>query len=362
MSPRAAWRSLALAALVVLRALPAPGQETSPRPVVSVIVGDSDRTARDYVGTVAARVESDLGFPLSGTLSDRTVEVGDLVARGAVLARLDPETLKAAVLAAQAGESMARHRLRSAEDALTRARTLYERGDESKARLEAAERAFTAARARLAQARAALARAQDRLDQATLRAPHDGVITQVMADPGAAVSVGQPVVRLAGTREREVVVDLSEATLAALPRDAVLVAHLLVADDRQAPIRLRSIDPVADSSTRTRRLHFALDDVPPDFRLGALVRVELPNIGESVLTLPRGAVFDGPAGPSVWVVSGSGRRVHAVPVTTAARFDGRVVISGGLKPGQEVVVKGVHSLAEGQTVGPRLTPALLTGD
>lgn len=362
MSARAVFRLLALSALVALPALPAPGQEASPRPVVSVIVGDTDRTARAYIGTVTARVEADLGFPLSGTLSDRTVEVGDLVARGAVLARLDPETLEAAVQAAQAGEIMAQHQFRSAEDALSRVRTLYARGDESKARLEAAERAYAAARARLAQARAALARAQDRLDQATLRAPHDGVITQVMADPGAAVSVGQPVVRLAGTREREVVVDLSEAALAALPRDAVLVAHLLVADDRQAPIRLRSIDPVADSSTRTRRLHFALETVPPDFRLGALVRVALPRTGKRVLTLPQAAVFDGPAGPGVWVVSDPDRRVHVVPVTTGARFDGRVVITGGLEPGQEVVVKGVHSLTDGQTVGPRLAPALSTGN
>ncbi len=336
--------------------------EPQPRPVVSEILGETDDIARDHIGTVAARIEADLGFPLSGTLADRRVETGDTVRVGDVLARLDPETLEAEVQAARAGVIMARYRLRSAQDALSRARTLFQRGNESKARLEAAERAHSAARARLEQAEAALARAQDRLDAATLRAPHDGVIIEVMADPGAGVRVGQPVVRLAATREREVVADLSEAALAALPREARLRAHLVVADDRQAPVSLRSVDPVADSSTRTRRVHFALHDAPPDFRLGALVRVEMPRTGKTALTLPAAAVFEGARGPSVWVVSGAERVVRAVPVSLGERLDGRVPILAGLEAGQEVVVKGVHSLTEGQSVGPRLAPRLAGGE
>lgn len=326
-----------------------------PRPVLSEIVGERAQAARNFVGTVTARVEADLGFPLSGTIADRPVDLGSVVEAGDILARLDPESLEAAVWAAKAGVVVAANRNKSAADALNRTRTLFQRGDLSKSRLEAAEREAVATEARLRQARAALVQAQDRLTSAVLRAPHDGVVTRVFADPGAAVSVGQPVIRLAGTGDREVVIDLSEAELSALPPGAELLARLLVADDHVARIRLRSVDPVTDSDTRTRRAHFALIETPPEFRLGALVRVEPPASGGRVLTLPVTALFDGPQGPSVWIVSGSERRVRAVPVETGADLGGRIVITAGLKPGQEVVIKGVHSIEEGHQVGPRLT-------
>jgi len=78
---------------------------------------------------VAARIEGDLGFPVSGTIASRGVDLGDRVKRGEVLARLDPETFEAAVWAARAGVVVASQQLKSAEDALSRARELVKRGN-----------------------------------------------------------------------------------------------------------------------------------------------------------------------------------------------------------------------------------------
>jgi RND family efflux transporter MFP subunit len=332
----------------------ATGQTAAPRPVVSQIAGETVEAARDYIGMVSARIEVDLGFPVSGTIATRPVNLGDTVDRGDILAQLDPETLDAAAWAARAGVVVASNQLASARDTMERERTLVERGVESQSRLEDAERGFAAAKARLAQAQADLARAEDLLDSATLRAPYDGVITFVMSEAGAAVSTGQAVVRLASTSEREVVIDLSEAELAALPEKAEFEASLLAVRNTSATIRLRSVDPVADSQTRTRRVHFALVDPVSSFRIGALVRVEPPRGGGRVVILPKSAILQGDDGPHVWLVSRPDGIARRVPVILGPELGDRVLITSGVDIGQEIIIKGINSIEDGQSVGPRV--------
>ena len=350
-----------LLALILAAAMGRAGQaegtqdpSQAPRPVVSQIAGETVEATRDYVGMVSARGEVDLGFPVSGTIASRTVSLGDTVRQGDILGQLDPETLEAGVWAARAGEVVATHQLASARDAMEREQTLVERGVESQSRLEDSERAYAAAIARLAQAQAALTRAEDLLNSATLHAPFDGVITSVMAEVGAAVSTGQAVVRLAGTREREVVIDLSEAELAALPANAEFEARLLAMRDISATIRLQSIDPVADHRTRTRRAHFSLIDPPPGFRIGALVRVLPPRNGTRAIVIPNSAILRGEDGPHVWLVSRPDGAVHRVPVTLGRNLGNRVLVTSGISMGQEVIIKGINSIKDGQIVGPRV--------
>ena len=77
-------------AFTLCMALPAAAAAAeTPRPVVSQIVDLTDALAANYVGTVSARIEADLGFPMIGTIAERPASQGDLVAKGDVLARLD---------------------------------------------------------------------------------------------------------------------------------------------------------------------------------------------------------------------------------------------------------------------------------
>ena len=89
----AAWRSLAaLGAALMLAACqaetaPAPKSE---RPVqVQRVAFETGVTAREFVGVVRARYETDLGFRVGGKIVTRVVNVGDRVRIGDVIARLD---------------------------------------------------------------------------------------------------------------------------------------------------------------------------------------------------------------------------------------------------------------------------------
>ncbi len=334
---------------------PAP-EDAAPRPVVSVIVNPQTGLPVTYVGTVAARIETDLGFPLAGTIAERPVSAGDTVVKGEVLARLDPEDLDADLRAAEAGATVAEAQLRSATDARDRAQELATRGVGSATRLEDASRALVAAEARLEQARAARARAADLRRLATLTAPQDGVVTEVAAEPGAALSAGQRVLRLAATGEREIVIDLSEADVAAFEPGAVFTARLAANAAITAPAILTRIDPVAERTTRTRRLHLTLTDPPDGFRLGALARVTPEARSGEGVVIPAGAILDAEGAPAVWVVASGARSVVRTAVTLGPAVGGFAIVASGLAPGDEVVIKGIHSLEDGQIVGPRVTP------
>lgn len=350
-------RWLVLASVI---ALPAAAEDaanapTAPRPVVSEIVDVQDELAISHVGTVSARVEVDLGFPMIGTIAERPVSRGDIVTAGEVLARLDPEDLDAGVRSAEAGVAVALAQANSAGDARDRARELAARGVGAQTRLDDAERALVAARARLEQARAALARANDMRALATLRAPQDGIITAVYEEPGATLAAGQPVLQLSGTSEREIVIDLSEEDAAALKPDTEFVARLVSNPEVSARARLDRIDPVAEKSTRTRRAHLLLRTPPAAFRLGALAHVAPATASGAAIVLPLRAVLDAESAPAVWVIDRGDNAVHRTPIEIAGRYGDFAIVASGLAAGDEIVTRGIHSLQDGQIVGPRIS-------
>src|SRR5215510_12698401 len=98
----------ALAALVALLVLAGCEANTAPAPkserpvqIQRVSFRDVDRT-REFVGVVRPRYETDLGFRVAGKIVARIVNVGDRVAVGDVVARLDPEDLRLQLQSADA--------------------------------------------------------------------------------------------------------------------------------------------------------------------------------------------------------------------------------------------------------------------
>lgn len=322
-----------------------------PRPVVSQIVGADTHKGSAFIGTVTAGSEVALGFPISGTMVNRPVDLGALVSKGDVLAQLDPKDLQAEVRSAQAGVLVAETNLGSAQEAANRATELAERGVDSTTRKEDSQRALVAAQAGVEQAQANLARAQDKLDLGQLRAPQDGVIIGAYQDAGALVSPGLEVLRLARTDEREVIVDISEQGLADLDIGMRFDVALVASPRLTTTATLIQIDPVAESATRARRVHFVLTDPPPGFRFGALVQMHA-IIDETVaISLPFSAVLNPTGDASVWLVNRDNNTVTQHTITLGEKFGDRVRINAGISLGDEVILRGIHSLHEGQTIG-----------
>ncbi|MBU2956852.1 efflux RND transporter periplasmic adaptor subunit [Paracoccus sp. 1_MG-2023] len=328
-----------------------------PRPVVSVLVRDADADTGWIPGLIQSRNQVQLGFQALGRMTDRPVDLGDRVAQGDLLAQLSTEDLEANTRAARAALDAAEVQQRTAAATLERTQALAARNVSSNAQLEQAQQAATAADAAVEQARSELLQAEDAEGNTRMTAPFAGVISAIYEAPGTVVSAGTPVLQLSGGQEIEVVIDLPEQSLIGVEPGARFTVWHRNDPDLQVTATLDRIDPVADSATRTRRLYLTLPAEEP-FRLGALVRVRFGTADAPVLSLPIEALIDTDEGRFVWRVDrqGDNAQVQRVPVEAAAPYRGLVSITSGLETGDEIVVRGVNSLTEGQAVARRLEP------
>jgi RND family efflux transporter MFP subunit len=345
-------RLAVLAAALMLAACQA---ETAPaprleRPVqVQRVAFETGAMAREFVGVVRARYETDLGFRVAGKIVTRVVNVGDRVRIGDVIARLDPGDLGLQVESAEAELAAATSNLAQAASDLQRYATLKSKGYAAVADFDRKQAANDEADGRLVRARRALDLARNQLAYAELKSDADGVVTATLAEPGQVVAIGQAVARLAHKGEKEAVVSLPETSLGEA-QQAKATVRLWSDRDRSFQARLRELSPQADPATRTFAARFTILDADDTIAFGMTATVKLERERETpIARLPLAAVLNRGTGPTVYVVDGSGS-LALRPVTIASFTGDSALVTGGINNGDRIVTLGVQTLEAGLRV------------
>jgi RND family efflux transporter MFP subunit len=348
----AAAAIVALAALVAGCEGEAAGKEESIRPVKVAVVATSARERTlSYSGVVRPRIESALGFRVPGKIVARSVNVGDRVDVGAVIARLDETDLKLAENAARAAVVSARSRRDVARDNLERAKVLLPKAIISQAVYDTRRNELEAAEAALETAEAQLRQAVNAVGYATLTADKPGLVTGVTGEPGQVVSAGQAVATLAEAGQTEIAVAVPE-------QDA---GHLAIGQPARVTLwagprvglegRIREIAGQADTASRTYAVRIAVDNPPPAMRLGMTATVALA-IGDDAapVVVPLSALTESDGGPVAFVVDRASRIVRKTAVRIAGVAEDGVKITSGLSVGDMIVTAGVQFLRDGMPV------------
>jgi RND family efflux transporter MFP subunit len=301
----------------------------------------------EYTGTVHSRIESELGFRVPGKITARLVDPGMLVHRGQPLMRLDPANLALNAAAAK-------QRLIAANADATRAAAEEERqsgllaqGAISQTSYEAARAACDASAAVRTAAEAASHDAQLNLEYATLIADSDGIVVDVLAQPGQVVAPGTPIAHLAESGPREVLVAIPETAVADLPREGVAQVY---GTHRSIPARLRELAGAADPITRTFAARFSLQGDGSRAPLGATITLRLGAARGMLTAVPLAALHDGGQGMGVWVVTKSSQVAFRPVTVTALGQETATLAAGTLTPDDVVVALGAHLLRAGETV------------
>jgi multidrug efflux system membrane fusion protein len=357
-SERVAARSilaiLGAAMLVSACSRPAPPEEPV-RSVKVITVGlGAFESGQEYAGEVRARVESRLGFRVAGKITKRTVEVGQRVKAGQLLAQLDPRDYQLAADAGRAQVVSATTQRDLAAADLTRYRALKDQNFISGAELERREATLKAAQATLEQAQAQLAGQGNQTGYTQLLADVSGVVTAVEAEAGQVVAAGTPVVRIAQDGPRDVVFAVPEDKLARVPvGSAVTVRSWTGGPSLRGTVR--ELAASADPVTRTFPVKVTLSekDAGEALPLGATAYVvpqAVAQLAGGVIKLPTSALRQEGKGSAVWVLDTASMTVRSQPVQIATADGNEAVIASGLQPGQKVVSAGVHVLSPGQKV------------
>jgi len=333
------------------------------RPVRTLTVtSEQGAGTAEFSGDVRPRIESRLGFRVPGKITARLVDVGATVKKGQVLARLDPTDLALAQQSAQAQLSGAKTDRDLAAADLKRYSELFAKGFISAAEQQRHQANYDGAQARYEQAAAGYRNQSNQAAYATLEADADGVVTGVDAEVGQVVSAGQPVVRVAQTAEKEVVVGIPEDQVDTLRKSPEVSVKLWADPSRSIPGKVREIAPAADPLTRTYTVKISVPNPPPELKLGmtAVARFVRPGGGADSggmgVRVPISALLQEQGKSVVWLYDAASQTVKPVPVTVGEPRDNVLLVTSGLAPGQTIVTAGVHLLKAGQKVMP-MAPA-----
>ncbi|WP_229217409.1 efflux RND transporter periplasmic adaptor subunit [Massilia forsythiae] len=304
-----------------------------------------------FSGDVRPRYESGLGFRVGGKISARKVDVGTVVKRGQLLMQLDPQDLRLGQAQAQANLRAAQTTLDLARAELKRYQDLRAQNFVSQAVLDQKAAALRSGEASVEAARAALGEQANQARYANLEADADGVVTAIDAEVGQVVQAGAPVLRVARTDEKEVVIGVPEDQVSHIRKVDDVKVRLWADPGRSIRGSIREVAPMADAATRTYAVKVSVP-ARDDVRMGMTAAVELVRRGGAgaagQVRAPLSALYQDKGATSVWVIENDA--VKLTPVRVGGVVDNDVLLAQGVRPGQVVVTAGVNLLKEGQKV------------
>ena len=315
------------------------------------------RDSRRYVGTLEPWQEAKIGPQLaSGFVDTVLVRPGSVVRRGDVLATLDCRNASAASAAIT-------HQARALEErqkaAAREASRLGELLDGGFAAPNEVEQKQAQSAANEAQIQALLAQASGKsleVSDCVLRAPFDGEVASRLADPGAFVRPGTPIVHLVDRSIVRLTAFVPEIDFDAIPPKTPVKLHLLATGkDLTGEVARRA--PAADLATRTVRFEVDLSNAARDIPVGTTAEISV-DVGSEVdaVEVPLLAAKVRGRKATLFVVEGDiAKKVQA---DVLGERDASLFLKPTLEPGARVVTQGRSLLGNNDRVTAKVEAPL----
>ncbi|HEY5760391.1 MAG TPA: efflux RND transporter periplasmic adaptor subunit [Steroidobacter sp.] len=341
-----------------LAAAPAGGGSGVPVTVAEVERRDVPQRI-SAIGTVQSLHAVVLRPQVTGTVTEVLFKEGELVERGALLARIDDRTIKAALAQAQAEKSSGEADLRIAELDLARYNGLSDRSIVPRQTIEQQAALVEKLKATIRASEARIEAQRVQLSFTEIRSPVHGRVGIRRIDPGNLVQIGdeQGLVTVTQVDPISIVFTLPQEVLPRLRKASKASRQMRVTAfdrDGSAPLaqgRLTTLDNQIDTATGTLRLRAEFDNASSDLWPGQFVTLQLETgTSENATVVPAHAIQQGLEGPFVYRVQDA--IAEPVQVVTSYLDDEIAVIASGVMPGDVIVIDGQSRLKPGAKVKP----------
>jgi membrane fusion protein (multidrug efflux system) len=363
------WKAAICALSIAASCSVAAAQGAPPPPAVSVtpVVSREVTETIDYIGRLTAIDKVDIVARVQGFLEERNFKEGQYVKKGDLLFRIEQATYKAAVEQARATLAKAKANEVNAKLQFERGKELVRNQNIPQATVDQREADEQAARASIMEAQAALDQAEINLGYTEIRSPIDGRIGLAIVTEGNLVQLSSG--KLATIVSQDpiyVTFQVSQRNLLDYFRrraedpgkstqvnvriklpNGTIYPHPAVSDFLDV-----QVDPTTDTVTVRATVPNAEHVLIPGGVVGVAVERGAPK---SALTIPQAAVLLDQAGRYVLVV-GADKKVEQRRVTTGAEQGRNIVVTDGLKEGEQVIVEGIQKVRSGQLVTTTVVP------
>ena len=392
------------------------GGAGGPAPSVVVITVEQKTipVLNEYIGRTLGSETVDLMARVEGFLMEAPFQEGSVVRKGQVLFRIDPrvyqakvESAKAQLAKAEVDLEKARDNVRVAsataqvsqadanlnkanqdvkrleplakemavpqqdlDDAVARQKVAIADMDVRQANLKDTKLTQTTgvreAQASIEAAKAALQQADLDLSYCTVSSPIDGIVGRREIDVGNLVGRGQPtkLSTVSTVNPIKVTFAVSEAEYLTLAKGkkgrfaGLAIADMFLSDNSKFPHKgtLMSAERTVDEKTGTLQIQSQFPNPDNLVRPGQFARIQMPiGTQENALLIPQRAVSDLQSAKVVYVV-GAENKVQLRTVQLGPRYEGKYVITEGLKPGEKIIVEGFQKARPGAPVNPTEQP------
>ncbi|MGB5586728.1 MAG: efflux RND transporter periplasmic adaptor subunit [Gammaproteobacteria bacterium] len=312
-------------------------------------------------GTANARRTSAISPFSEGLVTEMRVDVGDVVAAGQVLARLDGVIAGHELATARASLDEARAQLGDAIRRRDEAARVHADNLIASSTYESTVAEADIRKAAVARLEAEYARQQEIVRRYDVRAPFAGVIAQKFVEVGQWVQRSQALFELVDAEVLRIDVPIPQSYFSSINTGTPATVRFDALSEKPIDAIVSTRVPFSDNTARTFLVRVELDNSRGLFAPGMSVRVTLrPGAGQQseALHVPRDALIRMADGSyRLWLAEGEGDRLEARQATVLVnRFSGRfAVISVGeaedpIKPGDQVIVRGNESLRPGQLI------------
>ena len=318
----------------------------------------------EYTGQTAGSREVEVRARVTGILLKRNFVEGGAVKQGQSLYSIDPVPFQAALARAEADVAGASARLDQAKRNAVRLKPLYAEKAVSQKELDDAQSAEAIGEADLKAARARLTEARLNLEYTRVESPVNGIASRSLRSEGSLVS-GPDVLLTTVTQVDPIWVNFgisdneqlrlqkeTDAGRLQLPKDGRFEVTVRLADGSvyARTGRLAYSDIRVSGQTGTSDARAELPNPESRLRPGQFVRVTLTGATRpNAVLIPQRAVLEGPQGKFVYVVDEKST-AQARPVEVGEWAGSDWIITGGLKPGERVIIDGVMRIGPGAPV------------
>ncbi|MEC7941163.1 MAG: efflux RND transporter periplasmic adaptor subunit [Pseudomonadota bacterium] len=304
---------------------------------------------REYVGVVKAGQQANLGFELAGKVNEILVGVGDTVAEGQPLIKLDTQLLKteSSQLKAQAEEVKAQLSLVAAN--LKRQRSLKAKGFSAEAEIDSLTSEQRVLQANLLRIDASLKGNDLKLVKSTILAPYSGTIATRFVSLGDVVNVGNPTLTLLASEGKEAFIGIPAHQMQMVTS---LSAPSIRVGRNDYAVQLLNPGAMVDTQSRSVGLRYLFPEQSSVLE-GQLAYLQFDEqVEEQGYWVPLTGLIDGLRG--VWniFVIGDGNKVERRSVQVLFANNQQAYVSGAIEDGEQVIASGLHRLVPGQTVKP----------
>lgn len=181
-----------------------------------------------------------------------------------------------------------------------------------------------------------------------IKAPINGTITSVIADPGSTVSSQMPLFGLGQINELVVTTQVPERFLYLVEPGQVAAISTTAAPDRSFKAKVTSLSPVVNPISRTLQVELSLMETSP-VKAGMFVGIRLiTSTEENALMVPEKTLIHRSGETFVYRIQDD--TAEKVVVTTGLESSGMIEILTGLEAGDSVVIEGASLLSPGSKV------------